>query len=318
MKARATAAPADRYPSRVAGECKLLPRLDPVVYGDWHTGAPLTREQTHFYAENGFLLLEGLFDAEEVKLMQEAAGALFADPSGMAPETIIAEREDTVARSIFRIHDQHPLFAELATSPHLVDIARFLLDDEVYVHQSRLNYKAGLRGRDFFWHSDFETWHVEDGLPAMRALSMSVLLTENRPVNGPLMVMPGSHWHYVACAGLTPNEHYRQSLRQQEYGVPDDLVLADLADTHGVQPLTGPPGTVVLFDCNMIHGSNGNITPWPRSNVFMVFNACSNRPVSPFGAKQPRPEFIAARTGIEPLRPRRGRLGATADLHLAH
>ena len=44
-----------------------------------------------------------------------------------------------------------------------------------------------------------------------------------------------------------------------------------------------------------MHGSNGNITPFPRANAFMVYNAVSNRLVAPFGPKTPRPEFIAAR-----------------------
>lgn len=63
--------------------------------------------------------------------------------------------------------------------PRLLDIAQFLLDDEVYIHQSRLNYKPGFRGKEFYWHSDFETWHVEDGMPRLRALSISITLTEN-------------------------------------------------------------------------------------------------------------------------------------------
>src|SRR3546814_10424765 len=80
----------------------------------------------------------------------------------------------------------------------------------------------GFKGREFYWHSDFETWHVEDGMPRMRALSMSVLLAENTPHNGPLMVIPGSHRTYLTCLGETPDDHYLSSLKKQEYGVPDE------------------------------------------------------------------------------------------------
>src|SRR3546814_19751740 len=72
-----------------------------------------------------------------------------------------------------------------------------------YIHQSRLNYKPGFKGKEFYWHSDFETWHVEDGMPRMRALSMSVLLAENTPHNGPLMLIPGSHQSFLTCVGET-------------------------------------------------------------------------------------------------------------------
>src|SRR3546814_1749367 len=93
-----------------------------------------------------------------------------------------------------------------------------LLGDEVYISQSRLNYKPGFRAKEFYWHSDFETWHVEDGMPRMRALSISVTLTDNLETNGPLMVMPGSHRTFVACVGATPEDHYKSSLKRQDYG----------------------------------------------------------------------------------------------------
>ena len=183
----------------------------------------------------------------------------------------------------------------------LADVARFLLNDEVYLHQSRLNYKPGFQGKEFYWHSDFETWHVEDGMPRMRALSMSVLLADNTPHNGPLMLIPGSHRSFLTCVGETPDDHYKMSLKKQEYGVPDEDSLADLAHKHGIVAPTGKPGTVILFDCNLMHGSNGNITPFPRANAFMVYNAMSNQLAAPFGPATPRPSFIAAR-GAEAIR----------------
>ncbi|HSG54999.1 MAG TPA: phytanoyl-CoA dioxygenase family protein, partial [Paracoccaceae bacterium] len=157
----------------------------------------------------------------------------------------------------------------------------------------------------------FETWHTEDGMPYMRALSMSVLLAENTPENGPLMVIPGSHRNFITCVGETPDDHYRSSLKKQEYGVPDEWHLAKLAHDHGIVAPIGKPGTVILFDCNTMHGSNGNITPFPRSNAFMVYNAVSNRLVRPFGAPKPRPEFIAARQ-VEPMVPQGGSLAERA------
>src|SRR3546814_3826134 len=98
-------------------------------------------------------------------------------------------------------------------------------------------------------------------MPLMRALSMSVLLAENTPHNGPLMVIPGSHRTYLTCVGETPDDHYLSSLKKQEYGVPDEESLADLAHRHGIVAPTGKPGTVILFDCNLMHGSTANITP---------------------------------------------------------
>jgi ectoine hydroxylase len=64
--------------------------------------------------------------------------------------------------------------------------------------------------------------------------------------------------------------------------------------------LCGPAGSATFFDCNMMHGSNGNITPSPRVNLFLVYNSVDNALVEPFAAPAPRPTFIASRT-FEPV-----------------
>ncbi len=285
----------DLYPSRHAAEPQLLPRHDPVVHGAWSPSAPLSRVQAEAFDRDGYLVLEDIFSAEEVAFLQRQAGKLLADPAALDADTVITEPQGNEVRSIFEIHTQSAAMARLAADERLADVARFLLDDEVYLHQSRLNYKPGFQGKEFYWHSDFETWHVEDGMPRMRALSMSILLADNTPHNGPLMLIPGSHREYLTCVGITPDNHYKTSLKKQEYGVPDEDSLAQLADDHGIVAPTGKAGTVVIFDCNVMHGSNSNISPFPRANAFLVYNAVSNKLRAPFGPVTPRPDFIAAR-----------------------
>ncbi|MEM9964088.1 MAG: ectoine hydroxylase [Asticcacaulis sp.] len=301
----------DYYPSRCRPQPEKLPRHDRVVHSEWHPDAPLTRAQAEQFDQDGYLVLENLFASEEIEALQAETAGLLADPARLEPQTIIREPASDEVRSIFRIHTQNPLIRRLAEDSRLAGIAQFLLNDQVYIHQSRLNYKPGFQGKEFYWHSDFETWHVEDGMPRMRALSMSVLLAENTPHNGPLMLIPGSHKTFLTCVGEAPEDHYLSSLRKQEYGVPDDLSLAEMVEQHGIVAPTGKAGTVVIFDCNIMHGSNGNITPLPRANAFMVYNAVSNPLQAPFGAPVPRPEFIATRTPV-PITPVTGPLQATA------
>ena len=298
----------DFYPSRHAPAAEFLPRLDPVVHTDWNESAPLTRSQAEQFDRDGYLVLENIFSDAEVAFLQREGGALLADPNALEAETVVTEPGANEVRSIFRIHAQSRAIGRLARDIRLAGVARFLLGDDVYVHQSRLNYKPGFQGKEFYWHSDFETWHVEDGMPRMRALSMSILLAENTPHNGPLMLIPGSHRHYLTCVGETPEDHYRQSLKRQEYGVPDEDSLAELAHKFGIVAPTGKPGSVVIFDCNIMHGSNGNITPFPRANAFLVYNAVSNRLDAPFGVDRPRPDFIAARGEPQVISPVSGPL----------
>jgi ectoine hydroxylase len=304
----------DPYASRTGAQLtqdeRIVDRIDPVVYSPQDARSPIGRELVDHFDRNGFIEISSPFAIAELRLLQNELTRLRSDRTGIDPSTMISEPGGDELRSIFRIHRQSALIQRLARDARLVDIARYLLGDEVYIHQSRLNYKPGFFGKEFYWHSDFETWHVEDGMPRMRALSMSISLTENTHFNGPLMVMPKSHRRYVRCLGETPEDHYKQSLRKQEYGVPDPESLSRLYAEGGIVAPTGMAGKIVIFDCNAMHGSNGNISPLPRSNVFMVYNAMSNRLQAPFGGMRPRPEFIAAREDIEAVEPVRGALAA--------
>jgi len=284
----------DAYPTRKAAEPALLYRQDPVVYGGPDDG-PIDAETLRSYEATGYLTVDRLLRPEEVRTYRAELRRLASDPRILAEERTVTERDSDEVRSIFEVHRISEVFAGLVRDPRVVGRARQILGGDVYVHQSRVNYKPGFTGKDFYWHSDFETWHAEDGMPRMRAVSISIALTENFVHNGGLMIMPGSHKTFVSCVGETPADHYKQSLRNQEIGTPDQGSLSVLAERHGIDLLTGPPGSATMFDCNCMHGSNGNITPFPRSNVFIVFNSVDNACVEPFSAPAPRPPFIGAR-----------------------
>ena len=289
----------DRYPSRFDPEPQRLPRHEPVAYPGGGEG-PLDRVLLQRYETRGWLGMDDLLDHATLAGALDDLQRLRRDPGVHGRPEAVIEPGSQELRSVFAVHRQDTALGRLCRHPRLVAVARQLLGGEVYIHQSRVNYKGGFRGREFYWHSDFETWHVEDGMPGMRALSCSIALTPNSPHNGPLMLIPGSHREFITCVGRTPADHYRASLRQQEVGVPDEASLARLVWECGIDAPTGPAGSVTFFDCNVMHGSNSNITPAPRSNLFVVFNSVDNLPVAPFCGLPPRPNFIAERLDFTP------------------
>jgi ectoine hydroxylase len=295
----------DTYQSRVDNETAIVLRQDPIVYSDPRAEVPhgLTHHQLKNYQKNGFILLKGLFSEEEAALFLKEARNMTADPKIRSRDEAIAEPGSDEVRSVFMVHRLNELYRQVVADVRLVNIARQILGSDVYIHQSRVNLKSGFFGKEFYWHSDFETWHVEDGMPRMRAVSCVVLLTENNEFNGPLLLMPGSHTQYISCVGETPDDHYKQSLKKQEYGVADPAALAFLAERGGIQSMKGPAGSVVFFDCNAMHGSNSNISPYPRANLFFVYNSVENTLEAPRGGLKPRPEFIATREDFSPVTP---------------
>ncbi|GGM28099.1 ectoine hydroxylase [Promicromonospora citrea] len=284
----------DLYPTRVEGDATEIPRQDAVVRGTPDDG-PLDRAQLDGFDRDGYLTFEDLVTPEEVEQFRGELRRLAADPAVRADERTIIEGTSQEVRTIFEVHRTSEVFARIAADPRLVGRARQVLGSDVYIHQSRVNLKPGFGGGDFAWHSDFETWHAEDGLPRMRTVSISVSLTDNYSFNGPLMIMPGTHKTFVSCSGVTPEDNYKRSLVMQNAGVPSEEILTRMADEHGIDVLAGTAGSAVMFDCNCMHGSNGNISPYPRSNIFLVYNSVENAAVEPFAADRPRPAYLGAR-----------------------
>lgn len=283
----------DSYPTRITGKPEHLPRTHPTVWGTEADGpidaAALANHETRGYTVVDQLLSPGEVQTYWQELVRMSSGDHRDD------ERVITEAKTGEVRSIFDVHETSELIAELVRDPRVLDRARQILGSEVYIHQSRVNYMPGFKGTGFYWHSDFETWHAEDGMPAPRAVSCSIALTDNYPFNGGLMVMPGSQRTFVQCAGETPENNYKSSLKEQRVGVPSEDDITELAAEYGIDQFTGQAGSALWFDSNVMHGSSNNITPYPRSNIFVVFNSVENALREPFAAIEPRPAFIAGR-----------------------
>jgi ectoine hydroxylase len=102
------------------------------------------------------------------------------------------------------------------------------------------------------------------------------------PINGPLMLVPRSHRGGVLEAGhdLATTSYPLWTL--------DEATVSRLVGEGGIVAATGKPGTMLMFHGNLVHGSAGNITPFPRKIVYLTLNAVSNHIRKPT-----RPEWIA-------------------------
>jgi len=290
----------DRYPTRLAATSNpspIIPRRGPIVRGSRHeldTATGVVDAASRFEAD-GFLALPGFFPPHDVATWADEANRIERWCAKARPPEAFFERASGALRSLFDVPKFSDLFADLARHPRLLRLAAAIVGEETYLHQTRLNYKPAYTGTGFYWHSDFETWHAEDGMPEMQAVSVSIALRDNTTFNGPLMLIPGSHRSFVSCIGVTPDDHYRTSLVDQRVGTPPHTQLDHLIAAHGLRMPTGPAGSVVLFDCNTLHASYDNLSPDPRTNLFLVYNARSNELQAPFAARRCRPRFVAHR-----------------------
>ncbi|WP_329394719.1 phytanoyl-CoA dioxygenase family protein [Streptomyces melanogenes] len=294
----------DLYPTRVPGSAAPFRRRHPVV---WHKAAegPLSSGQLDAYDRDGCLTFDALLSAEETAACLEETARLTADRSLRDSGRVVPEPDGNGIRSVFEVHALSGTFREIVHSDGLAGIAHQILGSDVYVHQTKVNLKSAFDGSGFGWHSDFETWHSEDGMPAPRALSLSIALTENAPYNGPLMIIPGAHRTFVPSTAETPPDYHHTSLQGKNLpaGPANRAVVTALARELGMRQFTGPAGSVVAFDSNSLHASAPNVSPFPRTNLFVVYNSVENTIGTPYAAPRARPTYLASRTFTPVPRP---------------
>ncbi|MEA2029237.1 MAG: phytanoyl-CoA dioxygenase family protein [Campylobacterota bacterium] len=283
----------DLYPSR-ADEERIIERCDPVVHKSQSTSEyALSDEKLEKYEANGFLVIPNAFSSEEIEELNAEFETMAKNPILATKKEFIVEPDSNELRTIFNQHLFSRAYDKLSRDPRILDRVEQILGSDVYIHHSRINIKPAYKGKSFPWHSDFETWHCEDGLPRCRCLTAWVMLTDNTQFNGPLYLIPKSHKKYVSCKGSTPKDNYKNSLKKQEYGVPSVEAIKELMKDSSIASALGRAGTLVFHDGNTMHGSPDNISPTPRSNAFFVFNSVENLPTKPFGAPKPRAKFLA-------------------------
>ncbi len=217
------------------------------------------------FREQGFLFLPGLFSREEATTLHNAAQEIYAS------DREEVWRESTgVPRTAFAAHTYNEAHRRLGSHPRLVEPVMQYLDEEVYMHQYKINAKAAFDGAVWQWHQDYGTWQRDDGMPEPRAMNIALFLDDVTPANGPLLFIPGSHEEGVLAAG-----HDLETTSYPLWTLDNDTVKR-LAEKGGLEAPTGPAGSVVMFHGNLVHASPPNISPFDRTIVYLSLCAVSN------------------------------------------
>lgn len=247
------------------------------------TDAQLTQFDQH-----GFLFVRGLLSADEVGELNAAVPGLLAGDD--AADGLHRERERSGAvRQVYLAHRHSPPFRALARDPRLVQPVQQLLGGDLYVWHSKINVKEAFEGTVWLWHQDYGYW-MWDGIDP-RVVSVMVLLDRATIHNGCLLVAAGSHqWGRL--------EHYADEVTTSyKQWCVDAATLKERLREEMIQPITGEPGDALFFHCNLLHGSNHNMSPLPRRTFIVAYNDLSNKPRP---VENPRPDWVVARE-FEPV-----------------
>jgi len=262
----------------------------------------LTEKQNRFYKDNGYLFLAKVFDSKEISEMQQVLPVLFAkdDPAR------VLEKDGHTVRSVYGCHTTTEVFSRLVRDSRLLEPAEDLIGSQLYVYQFKLNVKAAFSGDVWQWHQDFIFWREGDGMAQPNALTVVIFLDDVTELNGPIVLVPGSHRGGVIEPLARGGDSNNDALMLDAYSnspawisnltatlkyTIDQQVLAELISRYGTVSPKGPAGSVLFFHSNLVHGSGTNISPRNRVLSLITYNSVRNVPQFP---EDRRPEFLAS------------------------
>ena len=182
-----------------------------------------------------------------------------------APESLQSVGGRTIRR-LKQAHSRGFLFTEWMLRPEILGRLRQLLGPSIVcplAHHNCIMTKQPQFSSVTGWHQDIRYWSYQ----RPELINVWIALGNERPENGCLQVIPGSH---------------TLSLDRSRFD--DDLFFrADLAEN---QPLIATkqfaelaPGDVLFFHCKTLHAADRNATQETKYSVVFTFRAADNPPL---------------------------------------
>jgi ectoine hydroxylase len=244
----------------------------------------LTDEQAVRYHEDGYVLLKGLFDAEEIDLLRRAAKE---DHDLDRRAFGRADGEGGKVRLSLWNHPGEGIYGMFARCARVVRSAEKLLAGEVYHYHSKMVMKDAKVGGAWAWHQDYGYWY-QNGVLQPLLTSIFIAVDPCTRENGCLQVLRGSHHCGRIDHVLTGDQAGADRERVDELTklMPLDYVVMD-------------PGDGLFFHCNLLHRSDQNRSEQPRWAMICCYNAARNDPYKEAHHPRYTPLAVVADTAIK-------------------
>jgi ectoine hydroxylase-related dioxygenase (phytanoyl-CoA dioxygenase family) len=217
------------------------------------------KSENKFYHDNGYLVIERLFDANDVKQAHNAINEILKNNS----IDKVFEFESSDGETIRRIWSpikRHHFFRDMSESNKLLSVVSGLIGNNLILQYSKLNMKGPKVGSIVEWHQDFSYYpHTNADL-----LSCLIYLDDATEENGCLEVIPGSH----------------------KLGLLDHDIDGYFRGPENITPLlpkkvslVAPAGSVIFLHCLTLHFSNVNRSDKPRRAFLPAYRAADSFPI---------------------------------------
>jgi len=217
----------------------------------------LSQEQIEQFHRDGFLVVRGMYNAEEMKDICSWTDEVSGSPEvpGHYMMYFEASKQDG-SRIISRIEDFvsfHEGFSELITRRRMQQAVSDLFGESAILFKDKINFK--LPGGDGFKeHQDVQAGWDDYGKLHITAM---IAIDETNAENGSVEMIPGMH---------------KQGLLGKMWAPLTDKDTSNAS----YQPVHCQPGDAVFFDSYAPHRSLPNTTDEARRVLYITFNGLSD------------------------------------------
>ena len=220
-------------------------------------------EQVRRFHQDGYLIVNDLFDAEEVSLLRRIARA---DQQMLAQVKGRRDGEGGVIQLSVQNDVGDGIAAAIVRCKRVVEPMEAFLGGEVYHYHHKMILKEPLVGGAWEWHQDYGYWYNNGCLlPDMGSCMIAVDAATK--ANGCLQVLKGSHL-------MGRIEHGKVG---DQTGADPERVAAALERMELVH-CEMQPGSAVFFHANTLHRSDQNRSTEPRWALICCYNTAHNDP----------------------------------------
>jgi phytanoyl-CoA hydroxylase len=241
-----------------------------------HTSDQFTALEVEQFRRDGFLIVRGLTSQSDVARMRHVTEIGLRDciepveyeselryPG--APRSQNEEGGKTIRR-LKQAHSRSFLFTEWMMRPPILNRLKQLLGPRVIcplAHHNCIMTKQPRFSSETGWHQDIRYWSFQ----RPELINAWIALGSERPDNGCLQVIPGSHTLVLDRSRLDQDLFFRSDL-------PENQPLIDMKE---FVPLDA--GDVLFFHCRTLHAASRNVTNETKYSAVFTFRSADNPPV---------------------------------------
>jgi len=223
----------------------------------------LTPDQTSDYERDGFIIVRGLFTAEETGLLGETARN---DNAMDQASSSMDDGEGNDVRLALWNHPGDGVYGMFARCKRLVDSVEQLLGGEAYHYHSKMILKDAKVGGAWAWHQDYGYWY-QNGVLYPDLCSVMIAVDRATEENGCMQVLKGSHKLGRINHILSGDQAGADMERVEEAKKRLELVHVAMG-----------PGDALFFHANLLHCSAANNSDHSRWAMICCYNAAVNDP----------------------------------------